>query len=305
MTMAPKHNASTPLIALLTLLLSACAGSSVVESSAPPRQNIVRPPLTLPDPVVTLVPPVQTATPASPTALGSGEVLLPLMLTSVDAKFAGDAATTGAGATLRLDWATDRAALTVNNPVSDGSVVVLVLGRLAPGANLDYTRYGTWWIAPTPFGSLENGAAWLGGYDTAPSGIPATGSATYTGWTSGHIHEPRFHETGTVGGRVALTADFAARAISGAMTELHTMFEMQMPGTIADIGFTATLDPARNLFSGTTHLKPQPGEGTWFAPNATGAISGRFFGPAVNEVGGVWTLSDGGLSAIGAFGAKQ
>jgi hypothetical protein len=38
---------------------------------------------------------------------------------------------------------------------------------------------------------------------------------------------------------------------------------------------------------------------------ATGTVEGRFFGPAGQEAGAVWTLFDGTKSAIGILTVKQ
>ncbi len=60
---------------------------------------------------------------------------------------------------------------------------------------------------------------------------------------------------------------------------------------------------AGTSFSGqaTTSLPAQTGE-HHLAASATGHIDGAFYGPTANEVGAVWTLSDGTGSAMGAFG---
>jgi hypothetical protein len=40
-------------------------------------------------------------------------------------------------------------------------------------------------------------------------------------------------------------------------------------------------------------------------PNATGTLEGKFFGPAAQEAGAVWTLFDGTRAAIGTLTGKR
>jgi hypothetical protein len=41
------------------------------------------------------------------------------------------------------------------------------------------------------------------------------------------------------------------------------------------------------------------------APNATGTLEGKFFGPSAQEAGAVWTLFDGTKAAIGTLTGKR
>ena len=60
----------------------------------------------------------------------------------------------------------------------------------------------------------------------------------------------------------------------------------EVAGPLNDIAFDARFDPVANMFSGTLRVTTQPGGPTAFAGNASGVISGLFFGPSANEVGG-------------------
>lgn len=94
--------------------------------------------------------------------------------------------------------------------------------------------------------------------------------------------------------------------LSGSMTNVSLldgdgMFADTPPG---DIAIAARFDGSRNFFSGTTSVTSFPNNVAAMTANASGAIAGRFFGPSAQEIGAVWTLSDGVRQMIGSFGAK-
>ena len=71
-----------------------------------------------------------------------------------------------------------------------------------------------------------------------------------------------------------------------------------------DVSFSASIGTGTNRFSGTTAATSAPGTGFSLAGSATGTINGAFFGPAAQNVGAVWTLGDGSISAIGTIAGK-
>jgi hypothetical protein len=245
--------------------------------------------------------------------------VFPLMITAMTRSGGGDEASTLMGATLGLASRNGPRTLTVNNPAVEvsGETTTLAFpysGRVGVDVKgLEYTLYGTWAIRPrSGHWWVENGAAWLGGHATQAADLPVSGAAVYRGNVTG-LHSWDASLGAHIEGEVSLTGDFASRTVSGAMNNLR-VFALDLSdfpyeaGRLNDIGFTAALDPARNVFTGTTRVIGEGAGGakaSAFSANATGAISGRFFGPAAREVGGVWTLTDGTLSVIGAFGAKQ
>jgi hypothetical protein len=62
-----------------------------------------------------------------------------------------------------------------------------------------------------------------------------------------------------------------------------------------------------NVFSGQTAANSAPGNSLSLKATAVGAITGGFYGPAADNVGAVWTLSngDGTGAAAGALGAAK
>ena len=300
----------------------------------PPPSGIPTPP---PPPAHNLIAPAQTASPETPTATGGASfdspaagTIFPLMITAVGPAFSGDSATVNAGALLQAG--AGQLSLTLNNSelgvngvrpnsypynqnfyAPDGRPVIALLGA---DDNLDYTRYG-YWTVPTAVNPYYDraGGAWMGGYATPPSQIPVTGSATYNGRLVGLASSyptcgcDDFEE---FTGNVQMSADFGSRELSGSMTNLRFTDSMSSFDLIPlnDIGFGAAINPAQNMFTGTTWaltvpFNPHPTFSYAVNAGATGSISGRFFGPSAQEAGGVWTLSDGLHRLMGSFGVTR
>jgi hypothetical protein len=249
--------------------------------------------------------------------------VFPLMLTAT-VHGGGDAATTQHGATMTVG-PNGTTALTINNQLlavtgtavnnvgssfSSGSSVLPNGNRIGINwVDLDYTRYGFWDISepiqPEQAVRFTNGAAFAAGYITPPNEIPVSGTATYAGKVTGQYWYPYdYYEY--LFGDVQLTADFGASSVAGSMTNMFiTSSDVTINGPLNDVGFNATFDRAHNLFTGTTFVTSMPNSNASFAADASGAISGRFFGPSAREVGAVFTLQDSTRRLIGSFGARQ
>jgi hypothetical protein len=322
-----------PLLVALLPPLTACGDGGAVVSAPPPALGPT--PGATPSPTTTLaalIPPTPTANPiqplatsASPSIANTGaQTIFPLLQTAVDASFGGDTETTSQGATLTHDATTGRYNLTLNNsalnvtnvPNPIGSRTVdgkEALGVSIPGHRglewgigaLDFTVYGTWLIAEDPDVSpaldFTNGGVFAGGYVTPANAVPITGSASYVGKIAGLASEDKYSFE-NVSGDVRFTVDFSARSISGVTSNGALGSDNIIPPKLNDISFTATYDPTRNLFEGTVRALPG---GNAFSTNANGTVSGNFFGPVANELGGVWTLSDTTRRIIGSFAAKH
>jgi hypothetical protein len=171
---------------------------------------------------------------------------------------------------------------------------------------LSYTAWGWWLVIPSsvtnPPGpnATEFYGAWLAGYQTPGGSIPSSGSATYRGNVEGFVGGVADGPQYLTGG-ITITADFADRSVTGQATGLQIRGD-DLPSATNDIAFSATFNPATDLFTGTTSVTSADG---LFSGAASGVVSGRFFGPAANEVGGVFTLSDTGHQLIASFGASR
>lgn len=307
----------------LCLVLAACgggSGGSVASTPPPPLVTPTPTPTALAPPTVNLLPGRKTGLPVlasdgGPT-LKAGEYLLPLITTAVAANFSGDADTINQGARLSNMDALD--SVLINNPpflyktYVAGGGFTLPDGRklnLHVNHDLDYTRFGSWWVGRTANGTLymEDNAAFVGGLETPLGNIPATGTASYSGKVTGHYsdyYNCACASFSGVIGNVQLSANFGNKTLSGLMTQMQVIPDTALSGFMNDVSFTASFASAENWFSGTTAVASMPNSPFALAGNAAGSIVGSFYGPRGQEVGAVWTLSDGSRRVIGSFGAK-
>ena len=187
----------------------------------------------------------------------------------------------------------------------DGTFLALSTVTDSGGANpLHYAMLGDWTeLDASGHHTLEIGEFILG-YQTPAAGVPAAGSATYSGKNNviGVIVSPST-SLGAFGTNVvgdgSLTANFATGAVTGGFSNLST------DGSTAwnTVGLTGTLSGA--LITGSTAATSAPGTPGALLGSATGTFAGGFYGPVANEVALVWTLSDGTNSVLGLFGAAQ
>jgi hypothetical protein len=184
-------------------------------------------------------------------------------------------------------------------------------GSADPNHSLTYVSFGTWTQGNTDPLAQGGIGVFAAGNETPVGNLPATGQATYSGTTIGQGSLNGMAASMT--GSVAATADFAARTVNGTMNAF--VFGDQLG---ADQGFWNTLAFGTAIAPGTSHFA-----GTINAPAVTrgtptsvgtpaittgvmsGAISGSLYGPAANEIGGVFNLAGGTNSMLGAFGAHH
>jgi hypothetical protein len=72
-----------------------------------------------------------------------------------------------------------------------------------------------------------------------------------------------------------------------------------------DVSVNASIAAGTNKFSGTTGVTSTPQNTFSLKGSAIGSINGAFYGPAAEELGAIWTLSDGTISAIGGLAARR
>lgn len=169
----------------------------------------------------------------------------------------------------------------------------------------NWTRSGVWVMLPNA--GVSRSSPFVTGYETALSSIPASGSATYNGATEGLVYYVSNNQpiSGALSGKATFTANFGERTVTGAMTEM----KIDTQGSVRawnDVAFNANILTDRNGFSGTTSVSNAPGgAGTLPSGTAPGTIEGRFYGPAAQEAGAVWTLHSGNTAVVGTIRAKQ
>jgi hypothetical protein len=174
---------------------------------------------------------------------------------------------------------------------------------------LSYAAFGAW-LLPAGDGTPVNTGYFSFGLETPVSAVPTSGTATYS--ESGGVVGTAFVRSGNsvseavVGGDAALTAHFGSGNVTGNFTHMNTYTQAQT-APWNDVSISASIAAGSNSFSGSTAAASAPGGSFALKNSATGHIDGAFYGPNANELGAVWTLSngDGSGSAIGVVGAAR
>ncbi len=135
------------------------------------------------------------------------------------------------------------------------------------------------------------------GIRTPLAAVPRTGEGGYAIGVFGTAADPDFRNLVLFAGQGTLRANFASGAITlnAGINYREDIFlsgvtAQRASGTLAG---TATLASTDNSFTGSITLD---GIG-----NYTGPITGNFFGPAAQEIGGGFSASDGNGRAVGSF----
>ena len=231
----------------------------------------------------------------------------------------------------QFDFSIPSLSVTANNLRNDGTPVTVSGGQVAATfATMTYTLIGAWAYTQTGGGSYLGQV--ITGYNTVPSAVPTTGTATYTGNPNtalgggviGAYFVPSGTGTITVGalsGNVSLNANFTANTATGSFTNM-TATPATGGGAATpwnDVNFSTTFNRTSNpgavTINGqmTASAPPANAGSAGFAAGSPGTMIGMFYGPAAQEVGGNWYISDpaggtagtNGKAAFGTFGAKQ
>lgn len=168
------------------------------------------------------------------------------------------------------------------------------------GMGWNYQSFGYWVADQGAIRSVVDAVSF--GRLTEPGGIPASGTATYSGVTSG-LYVDAGGWPSDYAASLTAEADFGpARSISFS-TRRSLILPLGAEDLIAapelDFAGALAIAPGANRFSGTVNtLQP--------AVRLSGSVEGRFYGPAAEEIGGVFTLTGSGTEAlIGGFGAMR
>lgn len=174
----------------------------------------------------------------------------------------------------------------------------------SPTTGLQYSAFGLWDKYPLNASTKTFTFGGYAGGGNFTMTMPTTGSATYTGRAAAYelgnsmIYDLR--------GNLNLTANFAASTITGSMTGM-TAYDNTgaAAGLFNNVALAGTI--SGNAFTGTATAGALPAgtNAAAIAAGTAGTSSGHFYGPAANEVTGLWGMSGGGVTVVGAFGAKQ
>lgn len=161
----------------------------------------------------------------------------------------------------------------------------------------NYQSFGIWDSNMTDRGNL--GLESFGKIYAPSTSFPTTGSATFTGELAGFYVSPTGHGS-IAAAKLSVTADFSARSLSFASTgtTLTTDLSNAVAAPELNLAGTLTYGSGSNAFTGTLS-------------NAGGTMSGksygRFYGPASQELGGIFTVKSATTAETlaGAYGAKR
>lgn len=180
-----------------------------------------------------------------------------------------------------------------------------------PAGGLVYSNFGGWNMAPLAPGQQTGYKSYWAGGTQLTTSMPTTGTATYAGFTIGTawVNAAGTSTDYSLSGKVALTANFtpAGGVITGSITDIlafqngFSFFNnIALDGTINGNGFTGTATAGAVPALPTTPT-PTP---VAIAVGTVGTTAGHFYGPAADEVTGVWSMSTSTVTAVGSFGAK-
>ena len=188
---------------------------------------------------------------------------------------------------------------------SNGNDLAIISPRSMNGWS--YQSYGIWisnlnsssgtvggGSVGTPDGSLTTGVA-----------IPTTGTANFSGTSAGVY----VNSSGTpflTGSSMSASVNFATRSLGFATTGTQILLSNGSWQSTSGLNTTGTLSyaSATNLVTGT-NLATAGGGGV--AVMTGGTVTGKFYGPAANELGGTFSVRAGAgvESYAGAFGSKR
>ena len=178
----------------------------------------------------------------------------------------------------------------LNAPPGSATSGAIAVDPFAMGWN--YQTFG-YWQSQLSTTTGDGGAISIGSV-TPVSGIPISGTATYNGVSEGIYIDTsgidRVHSAS-----MTAMVDFAARNVS-ISTANTTLVTTNIAAPQLDYSGVLTYGPGTNQFSGPVSTT-----------SMNGTATGRFYGPAAEEIGGIYSLSGSGPveSMIGGFGGKR
>ncbi len=266
--------------------------------------------------------PAQIATSTTPTFDGSSggypaNVTFPLIATSLKSASPGMSAAASPGATLTVVGAPGNTtsfqlvipSINVNANFTSGESITANSSGWTWGYS--YVIAGSWAQGSGNSGLLQSNSTYSFGYETPVSGMPTTGTAQFSGLASGFVYQASnstILDT-EVDGKANLSVNFSSGQVTGSLTQMQQWNGVPYSAAPAylpwnDVSLNANIAPGTNRFSGSTAATSAPGTSFSLAGSATGHVDGAFYGPAAQNLGAVWSLSDGSKSVIGALAAK-
>ena len=184
-----------------------------------------------------------------------------------------------------------------------GDTRFVLLNANDPTLDLSYVTLAAW-VDANAGGSDSLIGFSVFGVETPFADVPTTGTATYTGEVSGGMVEG-----GTLYnfiGVATVDADFAATSVDTTLDIGRAPLGSSAYLPWATIESTAGISQFTNSVSGNDTASFGAAATITAMPGASGSLSGRFFGPNAEEVGGEFSISDPGtFDAAGVFLGRQ
>ncbi len=213
--------------------------------------------------------------------------------------------------------AADKGPLGYFGPFKDTAGASAGMAHIAENP-LTYSSYGTWALskdtAPAARPGLESTTSRVGvfvyGIETAVAQMPTTGAATYRGGMAGQFAAEGIGSGVVTGGNLTLTADFAARKVDGAITNITAVRLGAAPGVadrlndivLAPSTFTARTfsgiaaalaTPGATIDLRAAQIFPGPECPCYGGGGLLGTYNGGFYGPNAAEIAGAIRMQDG------------
>ena len=178
--------------------------------------------------------------------------------------------------------------------VGDALEVRMIANPYAQGWN--YQSFGVWNTQAMGGGSITSSSF---GAATPASAVPSTGTASFVGKLGGIYVSPA-GEASMASADVRVNADFGNRSLSFASqgTRLTQDLKASTAAPQLNLGGTLRYAPATNTFSGTL---------TNAGGTMSGSSTGRYYGPAAQELGGVFAVKSANTAETftGAYGGRR
>jgi hypothetical protein len=178
--------------------------------------------------------------------------------------------------------------------VGDALETRMIANPYAQGWN--YQSFGVWNTQAMTGAGITSSSF---GAATPASAVPSAGTASFVGKLGGIYMSPA-GEASMASADVRVNADFGNRSLSFASQ--GTRLTQDLKGSTAapqlNLGGTLKYSPATNTFSGTL---------TNAGGTMSGSSTGRYYGPAAQELGGVFTVKSANTAETltGAYGGRR
>jgi hypothetical protein len=173
----------------------------------------------------------------------------------------------------------DVLSITAENTTGTQNLGVIISGN--------YQSFGLW-ANQASSSSLTVGFYSVGA-TTSGSAVPTSGNANYSGFAGGLYSARSGEEPSEFGSTIGASANFNSRSMSFTSTTSE--------GSAPNFSGTLNWSAGSNSFSGNVASTGSV---------LTGSLTGSFYGPAAEEIGGTFALGGaGGAGLVGAFGARQ